>query len=334
MNLFSNAYRRRKFSFHAWNVVGFLVFGLLCGTGTRAATSQDRFFPAPVYVTLQGSDAVEILPSGRVCTGLVGAHYDAVSPDGRLLLVSSAKRPEVYLVDTRSCKRLATFDVGPTAQGVAFSPDGHRGLAVSARNGSVSVIDVRSRKVIKTIAVGTGPHNAVFTADGKRAYVTLQGGAGFVEIDMQTLAKVREIPTIDLPHNLDFSPDGKTLWIRDFVGHVAAVNAATGKLFAEIPVGPSHAGIDVIPDGRKVLTGAIGGHLVDVVDPEAFKVIQRIDVGRGPHGVRASRNGRWAYVAVTGTNELVVLDMHTLKVARRIPLHGKFPFWIAVAGKD
>ncbi len=205
---------------------------------------------------------------------------------------------------------------------------------VGVRPITIAVIDLKTRKLVKSIAVGNTPHNIAFTGDGKFAYVTLQGGAGVAVIDMRALTKVRGFATIDLPHNLDFSPDGKTLWIRDFVGHVVAVNAATGKQLAEIPVGPSHAGIDVLSNGKYAFTGAIGGHHVDVIVPKTSKAIKHIDVGQGPHGVRSSRNGRWVYAAVTGTNEVAVIDTRTLEVVKQIPLDGKFPFWIAVAGKN
>lgn len=313
-----------------------LVFALSLGLGMAHAAESHDTFSAPVYVTLQGSDAVESLPSGRTRSGLASAHYDAIGPHGKLMLVSSKDKPVAWLLDARSGKKLATFDIGPIPQGVGISPDGRWGLAVSAGNGTVAVIDMRKHKMVKSIAVGKTPHNVRFTADSRRAYVTLQGGGGVAVVDMRTLTKTGEIPVpgIHGPHNLDLSADGSILWVRDLVGKVAALDVRTGKELAVIPVGLGHAGIDVIPGGRYVFTGAIADHVVDVIDPDTFKVVKRIDVGQGPHGVRASRDGRWVYVAVTGTDKVAVIDTRTLKVVKQIPTHGKLPFWIAVAGND
>ena len=301
----------------------------------QAAESRP-LFPAPVYVTLQGSNAVESMPNGPARAGVPGAHYDAVDPRGDLMLVSSKDQPKVFLLDARSGKQLASFEIGPTPQGVAISPDGRWGLAVSAGNGTVAVIDLWARKLVASIAVGKVPHNARFTADGKFAYVTLQGGTGVAMVDMRTRKKIREIPVPGIrgPHNLDLSADGKTLWVRDLVGHVAAVDIASGKELAVIPVGLGHAGIDVIPGGRYVFTGAIADHVVDVIDPTTFKIVKRIDVGQGPHGVRASRDGRWVYAAVSGTDKVAVIDVRTLEVVKQVPVQGKLPFWLAVAGND
>lgn len=293
-------------------------------------------FSAPVYVTLQGSNQVEILPGGKTCDGLPGAHYVAVSPDGKRMLVSSANQPEAYLVDTHDCRNLATFDVGPVTQGVQISPNGHWGLVVSAGNGTVTIIDMHTAKAVKTIDVGKTPHNARFTANSKLVYVTLQGAGAVAVVDLQTLKKTGEfpVPGLEHPHNLDLSANGKILWIRGLIAKVAAVDLATHKVLAVIPVGLGHGGIDVIPGGRYVFAGAIADHVVDVIDPKTFKVVKRIDVGQGPHGVRASRNGRWVYAGVTGTNKVALIDTRTLDVVKQIPVSGTIPFWVAVAGHD
>lgn len=161
---------------------------LMSVAGTAAAAPQD-LFPAPVYVTLQGSNKVEILPSGKTCDGLPSAHYVAVNPDGNRMLVSSANEPKAWLVATRDCKKLATFTVGPVPQGVQISPDGRWGLAVGAGDGTVTLINMHTAKAVATIAVGKTPHNARFTADSKLAYVTLQGAGAVAVVDMRTLKK-------------------------------------------------------------------------------------------------------------------------------------------------
>jgi YVTN family beta-propeller protein len=312
-----------------------ISLALVLNMAASAAESM-QMFSSPAYVTLQESSAVETLLTGTTWKGLDSAHYDAISPDGTRLLVSSKDKDKVYVIDTGTGKTLATFNIGATPQGVAIGPHGHWGLAISAGTDSVAVIDLKNLKRAKVIKVGKIPHNARFSMDGKLAYVTLQGGAGVAVIDMQRLAKIGEIsvPGIQGPHNLDLSANGDVLWVRDVAGKVAAVDIKSGKELALIKVGMGHAGIDVIPGGRYVFTGAMADHIVSVIDPKTFKVIKDIDVGLGPHGVRASRDGRWVYVGVTATDKIAVIDTHTLKVVRQIPTHGKLPFWISVAGND
>lgn len=303
---------------------------VMLGTTTALAADDDHnLFPGEVYVTLQDTGAVEALDSGQVWKDLPNAHYDAISPDGKRLLVSDADQPRAYLVDTDNGKKLASFDIGPTPQGVAIGPDGKYGLAVSAEDGTVSVIDIDKEEKIKTIEVGDGPHNAVFTQDGKTAYVTLQNGGGVAIVDMDKLEKSDEFPVPDIkPHNLALSEDEETLWIRGFEGHAAAVDTASQKVLKTVEVGLGHAGIDVDAKGR-AYTGAIADDVVDVIDPDSHEVIKKIKVGEGPHGVRASKDGKYIYVGLTGDDQVVVIDTDKMEVVKKIDTEGEMPFFIS-----
>ena len=310
-----------------------LLAGLAAPAAVRAALPAAEF-PGPVYVTVQGANAVEIFPSERLFRGLKTAHYDAVSRNGKMLIAGSFTTGKVFLLDTKTGRKLATFDIGKSVQGVVFTPDGRLALAVDPNGGTIAVIDIKQLKVIKTIPVGPVPHNIGFSPHGRLAYVTLQGGTGIAVVDMKKLKKLKEIPVPGIvgPHNLDFSDGGRIMWVRDIVGHVAAIALETDKELAVISVGRGHAGIDVVPGGKYVLTGAIADKVVDVIDPKTFRVVKSIVVGKGPHGVRTSPRGHWAYADVTGSNDLVVIDMHTLKVVQKIPTAGSNPFWVAVPG--
>ncbi|ANF25483.1 40-residue YVTN family beta-propeller repeat protein [Pseudomonas sp. MT-1] len=300
----------------------------------KADVSLATAVPGPVYAALQNANAVENIASGKVYPDMGSAHYDSLSADGKQLLVSNIDTGAVYLLDTGSGQKLATFDVGEAAQGVKISPDGHYGLAAVPGPGEVALLDLEKHKLIKKIAVGKTPHNARFTADGKTAYVTLQGGGAIAVIDMATQTKSGEIPVegMPTPHNLDLSPDGKRLWIRDFTGHVAVLEIATQKVLAHFDIGPSHGGIDVIPDSDYVATVAIGGREVTILNQKTLKKVTTIEVGQSPHGVRASADGRWLYVSVTADDKIAVIDMNTFKVVRDVATQGGFPFWVAVPG--
>ena len=307
-----------------------------CALPITAMATPKAYFPGPAYVTVQGSNAVEVLPAGTLWKDITAAHYADVSPDGSRVFVTSAQPGQAYVMDAKTGKRLALIPVGEGAQGVKISPDGRWALVVAQVKGEVVVVDLRKLKAVKSIAVGDTPHNVSFSPDSHTAYVTLQGGTGVAVVDMQSLKKTGEIPVPGLsgPHNLDLSDHGRLMWVRDIKDNVAVVDLHKRKVLHIIKVGNGHAGIDVIPGGKYVFTGAIGDHVVDVIDPHTYKVVKRIDVGQGPHGVRASRDGRWVYAAVTSTNKVAVIDTRTLKVVEQIPVKGTNPFWVAVQGNE
>jgi len=177
----------------------------------QAQVSLTPAVPEPVYATLQNSSAVQGLGTDKRWSDIGSAHYDAISPNGRELLVGNIDTGAVYLLETATGRKRVTFKLGQPTQAVKITPDGTRRLAIVPGAGIAAVLDLKAGKLIKNIKVGKTPHNAKFSADGSTAYVTLQGGGAIATIDMESLQKTDEIPVAGMaqPHNFDLSADGK-----------------------------------------------------------------------------------------------------------------------------
>lgn len=317
----------------------FAAGGIARGAVPRADNDQSHF-PEPVYVALQGPGAIAVFPGKNIWKGFPQAHYLALGPKGKWLIVSGFSTGDVYLADTVTHKKVATLHIGNLVQGVKIDPNGRYALAADASGGSVAVISLDTRKVVKSVAVGKAPHNIVFSHDGRTAYVTVQGMDKLAIIDMKTLQLEREIAIPDMlgPHNLDLNADGTWLWIRSHSapgrdGSVAVLDLATGKIVHHFKVGPFHGGITTMPDRGYVASTNIGSDTVNVFDANGPSPVGSIKVGKGPHGIRPGPDGKWLYVVATQAAELDVIDLRTLKVVKRIALSkGSFPFWIAVPG--
>jgi len=312
-------------------IIALMVAGLFATPLTAGERSGP--FPAPAYVSLKGDNAVVAFPGSNVWAGGPAMLYDALTPDGKVLVVTSPSSGQLFAFDTENGKQLAVVKTGKAPKGVKITPDGKEAWVSNEAGNTISVVDLANYEVVATIETDDKPHNVRFSNDGKTGYVTLQGGAGLGVIDTASrkVTRVIPIPGVAGPHNLDLSLDGKTAWVRDFVNSVAVLDLASGEVKKVIKVGNGHAGIDVLPDGSSVVTGAIGDTVVTLIDPETLKVVKQIDVGAGPHGVRASADSQWIYVTVTGANKVVVINADTLEIAKEYPV-GKFPFWAAVKG--
>ena len=68
-----------------------------------------------------------------------------------------------------------------------------------------------------------------------------------------------------------------------------------------------------------------------MIDAESLELIKQVDVGQGPHGIRASADGSKIFVGVTTTNEILVIDTKTFEIKDTIQ-SGSTPFWLAVQG--
>ncbi len=56
--------------------------------------------------------------------------------------------------------------------------------------------------------------------------------------------------------------------------------------------------------------------------PAGFAVTHTIPVGRAPHGIRFSRDGSRAFVALSGEGRIAVIDLRTMQVVDRIEVGG------------
>ena len=67
------------------------------------------------------------------------------------------------------------------------------------------------------------------------------------------------------------------------------------------------------PEQRPTTTAAAS------VEQAGFRVTHRIAVGRAPHGIRFSADGRRAWVALSGDGAIAVVDLEAMEVTERIP---------------
>ncbi|NOZ54352.1 MAG: YncE family protein [Gammaproteobacteria bacterium] len=296
-----------------------------------AAVPAQSVFSEPAFVSLKLANQVQKFPLDTVWAGGPNMLYNAVSPDGNVLLVTSPSTATVYAFDTTNGKHLALIKVGKASKGIKISPDGNEAYVSNEGDNSISVIELSSFQVVATIKTGKMPHNVRFSANGKQAYVTLQGGEGLGVIDTKSRKVVRIIPIPGLqgPHNLDLSNDGKMAYVRDVSNHIAVLDLTSGVVKKIIEVGMGHAGIDVFPNGQYAATGAIADNVVTILDLSDLSVVKKINVGNGPHGVRASKDNRWLYVTVTADDKVVVIDAQSWEIVKEYKV-GSFPFWIAV----
>lgn len=84
------------------------------------------------------------------------------------------------------------------------------------------------------------------------------------------------------------------------------------------------------PAGGKVYVGLFKDDAVAVVDPAAGRVLAKIAVPRGPHGLVITPDGRKVYVSSDGDSTVSVIDTATDRVARAIDV-GANPHGLAIS---
>ncbi len=121
------------------------------------------------------------------------------------------------------------------------------------------------------------------------------------------------------PEGFDVSPDGKELWTAHMGdGRISVIDIASKKVAATIDAGARAPNrLKFTPDGKLALVSEIGGGGLIVLDVGTRTVKKRVPLGRGASGILIPPEGGRAYVALTGSNSIAVIDLESLaEVAR------------------
>jgi YVTN family beta-propeller protein len=150
-------------------------------------------------------------------------------------------------------------------------------------------VDLRTEAVTGRIALPAGgkPQDVKLSPDGTRYYVADMTRGGAYQIDAATFRITGFVPTGAGAHGLYVSRDSRRLYVtnRD-AGTVSVVSFATGRVAATwtIPGGtPDMGGLSA--DGRVLWLSGRYTAEVYAIDTRTGRLLARIKVGRGPHGL-------------------------------------------------
>jgi YVTN family beta-propeller protein len=183
-----------------------------------------------------------------------------------------------------------------------FTADGRYALASCEFSASVVWIDMRARRVVGKLTLGKAmyapvapmgpgysmPQDVRLSADGEIFYVADMAANGIWLIGARRLALVRFIRTGAGTHGFQVGRDGRHLYISNRgEGSVSVLDMAANKLVGKwwIPGGGSPDMGGMSPDGMVMWWGGRYNGVVYAMSTVNGRLLAKIPVGDGPHGV-------------------------------------------------
>ncbi|WP_228785973.1 YVTN family beta-propeller repeat protein [Nocardia terpenica] len=216
------------------------------------------------------------------------------TPDGRYAIVVAEADRSLDLYDPHSWQRVDAIPV-PDCAGVDhldFTADGRFALASCEFAGRMAVIDVAARKVPRMVDLPGGgggmPQDVKLSPDGSTFFVADMMADGMYAIDAKTFDTTGFVATGKGTHGLYVTRDAKQMIITNRgEGSLSVWDFAARKLVRtwNIPGGGSPDMGNISADGRVFwVSGRYSGEVyaIDIAD---WKLLARIPVGRGPHGL-------------------------------------------------
>ncbi len=214
------------------------------------------------------------------------------TPDGKYSMVIAEQLRKIMFRDPWTMDLKNTLSV-PNCNGVDhldFSADGTYFIASCEFGGAMIKVDVATQAVVGRLSVGNGnmPQDVKLSPDGKVFYVADMMANGLHMIDGETFTKIGFLPVGKGTHGLYVSRDSKHMYVSNRgEGTVSLLDFATRKIATtwKIPGGGSPDMGGVSADGNTLWLSGRYNAEVYAIDTRDGKLLAKIPVGKGPHGL-------------------------------------------------
>ncbi|MEV0750676.1 beta-propeller fold lactonase family protein [Streptomyces sp. NBC_01220] len=209
-------------------------------------------------------DAHTMKTAKTVPVSCAGVNHADFSADGRYFIVSCEFSGELLKVDTAKMEVVGQQKLpfkGAMPQDVKLSPDGSTFYIADMMANGMWVLDGKKFTTPELLPTGKGTHGLYVSRDAKEMYISNRGEGSVSVFDFaqKKLAKKWHLPNGGSPDMGGVSADGKVLWLSGrYDAEVYAIDTATGKQLARIPVGSGPHGLAVYPQPGRYSLGHTG----------------------------------------------------------------------------
>jgi DNA-binding beta-propeller fold protein YncE len=120
--------------------------------------------------------------------GPAGKRFDylTIAADDHYLLSAHLAAGQMYVIDLRTNKVLATVGDTPGAEGVEYVPELKKAYTSNAYDNTIGVVDLRQMKLIKKIPTAAKPDGSAYAAPFHKLYVSDERGKAEAIVDVRT----------------------------------------------------------------------------------------------------------------------------------------------------
>jgi YVTN family beta-propeller protein len=308
------------------------------------AAAAVLFFPQKllaetIYTANEGGSSLSVISwpgDGKSVTVPLSAMPHNVDIAGKRQSVLVTGMEGVLLVLDARGNLLKTIEAGEHPAHVIADQEGDKAYVTLSGADAVAVVDLETGKMEKKIPVGKFPHGLRMNPDGKEIYVANMEGGTVSIVSVAEKKETIQVAAGKKPVQVAVTPDGKTVYISlNAENAVAVLDVASRTVLKKITVGEKP--VQLFVAGNKLFVANQGGRdnpgkTVTVIDLLKNEPLADISVGKGPHGVALSPDGKTVFVTNVYDSTVSVIDAEKMAVVKTIPV-GEGPNGIAVSGQ-
>ncbi|CAB3801965.1 YncE family protein [Pararobbsia alpina] len=199
----------------------------------------------------------------------------------------------------------------------SFASGRHLLFIAHLGDSEVVVFNTDMSRVVGRVAGVSSVHGVLAIPELGRVYASATGDDEVVAIDMATLGVIARIPTGAYPDGMAYAPDVHKLYVSNETGGtVTVIDVRSNRRIGDIPLGGEAGNTQYDPATKHIFVNVQTRNQLIEIDPTTDQIVARIDVpgAKGNHGLLIDANQRLAFVACEGNDQLVVLDMRTMRM--------------------
>ncbi|NHA15752.1 YncE family protein [Thioalkalivibrio sp. XN279] len=269
----------------------------------------------------------------------VGPHEVEVSSDHRYAVVSNYGEREaagntLTVIEWPAARVARVIDLGENTRphGMAFL-SGYLAAITTEGSDSVLVVDVARGNVVSTIGVGEGvAHMVAASRDGRFAYVTNISAGTLEKVEVLTGEVLQSVATGAGAEGVAVVDDRREVWVTNRGDDtVSVIDAESLEVLATLESAGFPIRIAVTPTGSHALvTNARAATLsvfdirdrslvatLQIADPDGEYQQTLLGDSALPIGIEVAPDGKRAFVAISGGNEIAVIDTADWEIVDR-----------------
>jgi len=226
----------------------------------------------------------------RVVRGIVDPYHLRFSPDMKWLVTAANRLNHVdfYRWDGKDLTLVERVSTGKTPSHLWIDSQSRTVYSSMQDSDELVAIDVATRKIKWRIKTGPMPADIYGSPDGRFLFVGLTGGDSVEVFDISGAEprSVQRIKTGAGAHAFRSAGDGRHIFVSNRVANtISKIDMVDKKVVDVYPAPGGPDCMDVSPDGRWIYVSARWARKLLVIDTKERKVVQKVNVGKSPHGV-------------------------------------------------
>ncbi|MBL4906376.1 MAG: hypothetical protein JKX94_02915 [Sneathiella sp.] len=272
-----------------------------------------------------------------------------ISPAGDTLAIGNIGEGTVSLVDLRGHVELTRIAGLHEPHNMTFSADGSKVYVGNLGANFMSVIDVAAGKVVAELGIGDsqalaslgndeehqGILNVTSTPDGRLGFAAFGDGDNMAVFDLNTQEKLATMKLGDSPWRAFASGDGKYMIVPNNGDETVSIFSTTApfKEVARLKGSEDMTGVNTGWFDTTAFVIGRGSNTITVIDLVKMENVGVIDIPGGtPETGVTTPDGTKLYVALSGTNEVAVIDTKTRTLIKKITNVGDEPWGAHIVG--